>query len=85
MFDDGSVMAYLTPTHSAGSVVYKITEDERFALVVGDNGYMKASWLKGILPGPLYNAENMKHCLKWIKELSERPDCLGVYCAHERE
>ena len=26
VFGDGSVMAYLTPTHSAGSVIYKITQ-----------------------------------------------------------
>ena len=85
VFGDGSVTAYLTPTHSAGSVIYQISDAEGFALIVGDNGYMRDSWQKGILPGPLYNAENMKHCLKWIKEQSERPDCLGVYCAHERE
>ena len=85
VFGDGSALAYLTPTHSEGSVIYRISDAEGFALIVGDNGYMKDSWLKGILPGPLYNAENMKHCLKWIKEQSERPDCLGVYCAHERD
>lgn len=85
MFGDGRVVAYLTPTHSAGSVIYRISDVEGFALIVGDNGYMKDFWLKGILPGPLYNAENMKHCLKWIREQSERPDCLGVYCAHERD
>ena len=85
VFGDGSVTAYLTPTHSAGSVIYKITEDERFALVVGDNGYVRDSWQKGILPGPLYNADNMKHCLKWINEQSQQPNCLGVYCAHEQD
>lgn len=26
IFGDGSVIAYLTPTHSAGSVIYRITE-----------------------------------------------------------
>lgn len=85
VFGDSSVIAYLTPTHSAGSVIYRISDANGFALIVGDNGYMKDSWQKGILPGPLYHAENMKHCLKWIKEQSERHDCLGVYCAHERD
>ena len=27
--EDGSVIAYLTPTHSAGSVIYKIEEDKK--------------------------------------------------------
>lgn len=84
IFSDGSVIAYLTPTHSAGSVIYKITENGKYYLVVGDNGYMKASWEKGILPGPLYNADNMLKCLEWIKEKSRDKNCLGVLCAHEQ-
>ena len=76
-------MAYLTPTHSAGSVIYKITENGKYYLVVGDNGYMKESWEKGILPGPLYNPDNMLKCLKWIKEKSKDKNCMGVLCAHE--
>ena len=85
IFGDGSVIAYLTPTHSAGSVIYKITENEKYYLIVGDNGYMKASWEKGILPGPLYHSDNMLKCLKWIKEKSKDQNCLGVLCAHEQE
>lgn len=64
IFGDGSVIAYLTPTHSAGSVIYKIIEDNKYYLVVGDNGYMKESWEKGILPGVLYDSGNMLKCLK---------------------
>lgn len=84
VFGDGSVIAYLTPTHSAGSVIYKITENGKYYLVVGDNGYMKESWEKGILPGPLYNPDNMLKCLEWINEKSKDKNCLGVLCAHER-
>ena len=68
IFGDGSVIAYLTPTHSAGSVIYKIVENEKFYLVVGDNGYMKKFWENGILPGPLYDEQNMQKCLAWINE-----------------
>lgn len=85
VFGDGSVIAYLTPTHSAGSVIYKISEGGYYYLIVGDNGYMKASWEEGILPGPLYNAKNMLLCLQKIKKMSEDKNCLGVYCAHERD
>lgn len=83
LFDDGSVVAYLTPTHSAGSVIYRITNDTGFALVVGDNGYREESWQQGLLPGPLHDPENMKKCLAWIKRMSEMRDCLGIYCAHD--
>ena len=83
IFEDGSVIAYLTPTHSAGSVIYKIIENGEYYLIVGDNGYMKESWENGILPGPLYSSENMLKCLKWIKEKSKDKNCLGILCAHE--
>ena len=83
IFEDGSVIAYWTPTHSAGSVIYKIVENEKYYLIVGDNGYMKESWEKGILPGPLYNTENMLKCLAWINEKSKDENCLGILCAHE--
>ena len=82
-FGDGSVAAYLTPTHSEGSVIYKITDDEGFALIVGDNGYTEDAWKKGTLPGPMYNAENMKKCLSWINEQRRSKKCIGVYCAHD--
>ena len=82
-FEDGSVVAYLTPTHSVGSVVYKIAVEDRFALIVGDNGYKEDAWENGVLPGPLYNAENMKKCLNWINEESQKQNCDGVYCAHD--
>ncbi len=82
IFKDGSVIAYFTPTHSAGSVIYKITENGKYALIVGDNGYKDDSWKKGLLPGPIYNKENTAHCLEWIKKCSEEDACLGVFCAH---
>lgn len=83
IFGDGSIIAYLTPTHSAGSVIYRINDGERYALVVGDNGYTQDSWEKGLLPGPLYNAENMKKCLAWINKQSKDKKCIGIYCAHD--
>ena len=82
-FGDGTVAAYLTPTHSEGSVVYKITDGDRFALIVGDNGYKEEAWKNGVLPGPLYHAENMRKCLSWINEQSRKQNCIGVYCAHD--
>lgn len=83
VFGDGSVIVFLTPTHSAGSVIYRICDGDAFALIVGDNGYTENSWKRGLLPGPLYSAENMRKCLAWIREQSEGKYCIGVYCAHD--
>ncbi len=82
IYHDGSVIAYLTPTHSAGSVIYKINENDRYALIVGDNGYKDDSWKKGLLPGPLYDKGNTAYCLEWIRHCSEDKNCLGIFCAH---
>lgn len=43
---------------------------------------MDKSWEENVLPGPLYNAENMKKCLYWIKEMSTSENCLDILCAH---
>ena len=83
LYCDGSVTAYLTPTHSAGSVIYRMSDATGFVLLVGDNGYNEASWKQGLLPGPLFNADNMRHCLDWINKQSQREDCLGIFCAHD--
>lgn len=83
VFSDGYLTAYLTPTHSRGSVIYKITDGNQFALVVGDNGYNESSWKKGLLPGPIYDAQNMKKCLAWIDRQSRDSRCAGIYCAHD--
>ncbi len=85
IFGDESVIAYFTPTHSAGSVMYLIKDETGFALIVGDNGYSKDSWAKGLIPGPLYSEHNMRYCLKWINWMSKKEKCKGVFCAHSPE
>ena len=83
IFGDNIVIAYLTPTHSAGSVIYRVNDGDKFALFVVDNGYNEDSWKKGYLPGLMYNEENMKAYLQWIKEQSEKENCLNIYCAND--
>ena len=83
IFGNESVIAYLMPTQFARSVIYKITENSKYYFIIGDNGYMKELWEKGILPGVLYDSDNMLKCLKWIKDKSEDKNCLGILCAHE--
>ncbi len=85
VFLDGSCIAYMTPTHSAGSVIYKIVDGENFALVVGDNGYQRSSWENLELPGPLYDAANMQKILAWIFMMAQDEKCLGILCAHDPE
>ena len=85
VFGDGSVKAVLTPGHSEGSEAVIVRGDTGYAAFVGDDSYNRASWEQQKLPGPLYNAENMKKTLRWVKSLSEDADCIGIYAAHDQE
>lgn len=85
LFGDGSVMIYLTPTHAKGLVAIKVTQGEDFVIFTGDNAYTRASWEQGKLPGPMYNVENMKKVLVWLKAQSENPKCKGIYTSHDPE
>lgn len=85
LFGDGSVVVYYTPTHSAGSVMIKVTENNHFVLFAGDNGYNRNSWEKLLLPGPIFHKGNMRHVLEFISELSRNRECAGIYAAHDPE
>ena len=85
LFDDGSVIVYLTPSHSAGSVAIEVNESGRFALFTGDNGYNRHSWEDLKLPGPIYDKQNMKKALEWVRSESRKENCTGIYAAHDPE
>jgi glyoxylase-like metal-dependent hydrolase (beta-lactamase superfamily II) len=85
LFDDGSVVVYFTPSHSAGSVAIEVNDGGRFALFTGDNGYNRHSWEELRLPGPVCDLENMTAALEWVQAESRRENCAGVYAAHDPE
>lgn len=83
VFSDGSVIVFLTPGHSEGSLSIKIEKEGRFVLVVGDSGYNEASWDHIYLPDPVSSKADLKKTLSWIAEMRKSPFCLGVFCAHD--
>jgi len=85
LFGDGSVVAYFTPSHSAGSVAVEVNDGGRFALFPVDKGYNRRSWEELRLPGPIYRPENMTRALAWVRAESRRENCAGVYAAHDPE
>lgn len=85
LFGDGSVVAYFTPSHSAGSVAVIVSDNGRFTVFTGDNGYNRHSWEDIALPGPMYDAENMEKALMWVQALSRKENCAGIYAAHDPE
>lgn len=85
VFGDGSMIAYYTPTHSAGSVVLVAHSGGRFVIFTGDNGYNRASWDDLRLPGPLYNRANTLKALQWIAKMRQDPACAATLAAHDPE
>lgn len=60
-----------------------MSKEGRFALLVGDDGHSRDSWEKDLLPGPLYDADNMRKRLAWVRRQAADNRCVGVYCAHD--
>lgn len=85
LFGDGSIQVILTPGHSEGSVAVLAKGKNGFAAFVGDDSYNRHSWEEQKLPGPVFNINDMKKTLRWVKKLSQMPDCLGIYAAHDPE
>lgn len=83
LFGDGSVVAVLTPGHSEGSLAVLAKGDKGYAAFVGDDSYNRHSWEEQKLPGPIYNKDDMRKTLKWVKSLSEDKECIGIYAAHD--
>ena len=84
-FGDGSIIIYYTPTHSTGLTLIKIVNGENFILITGDNAYNRKSWEEERLPGVIYNEENARHILKWIKEQSKNENCKAILTSHDGE
>lgn len=85
IFADGTVKAVFLPGHSAGSIVVKVRQGEKFVLIAGDTGYNKSSWQKLKLPGPVYDKQRMLKSLEWVKAQSESPNCIAILASHDAE
>jgi N-acyl homoserine lactone hydrolase len=85
VFHDHTLIAYLAPGHSRGSVVFEVRGERGFVLITGDTGYNRKSWEEGKLPGPIYDKEKLKKALAWVEARRKEPDCLGALASHDAE
>lgn len=85
LYGDGTVVAYLIPGHSRGSMVVIARDNTTgaFAAIVGDTGYNTASWNELALPGVIYDEDAFRKGLTWVRTLSESDDCIGIFAAHD--
>ncbi|MFC7371109.1 N-acyl homoserine lactonase family protein [Fictibacillus iocasae] len=85
LFGDGTLFLVHTPGHSDGMFSILVKMSEGWLLLASDVGYSKKSWEDMILPGVTTNKVYAKESLKWIKEFSNREDCIQVIANHDTE
>lgn len=85
VWSDGSMMVFLTPGHTQGSVCIRVSGEKGFVLLVGDTGYNRNSWESLRLPGPVFDSQAMRKSLAWVQQMRQDPRCLAVLAAHDPE
>ena len=83
VFGDGTVVLIDTKGHTEGNVVVMVKNNNKFILITGDCGYAKDSWENLRIPGPLVNKEDMITSLKWIRNMANKKECMGVFATHD--
>ena len=63
----------------------KISNNDKFVLLVADCGYGKKSWEDGVLPGVVYKKSDMVASLDWVKKMADDPTCVEVLASHDTE
>lgn len=85
VFGDETLYMVNLPGHTDGMCGVVAANGKRFALMCADAGFSRRSWEALDVPGFGFDKELELKCLKWIKEMSEKPGCVGVYASHDAE
>lgn len=83
LFDDGSINLVCLPGHTDGQVAVKIENNGKFIILASDAAFSARSYEEMLLPGFGFNDVAMKKSLKWLKEESEKPECMGIFANHD--
>jgi N-acyl homoserine lactone hydrolase len=83
LFGDRSVVFINTPGHTTGMASTVIQNNGKFVLLCSDTGYAKKAWEQMIIPGMTVNAKQARKSLAWVKEMSEKSNCIEVIANHD--
>lgn len=83
LFDDNSVVFVSLPGHTNGMTGTIIQNKDKFVLLCSDAGYMQKSWKELIIPGITVNKQKALATLKWVKQMSEDPNCVEILANHD--
>ncbi|WP_432711692.1 N-acyl homoserine lactonase family protein [Pedobacter sp.] len=83
LFGDDSVVFVNTPGHTMGLASTIIQNNGKFVLLCADTGYAKKSWEQMIMPGVMVDKKKVIRSLKWVKQMSQQPNCVEVIANHD--
>lgn len=83
LFGDETLYLVHTPGHSDGMFSVLVKMDNGWVLLASDVGYSSKSWDDMITPGITTNKEDARKSLNWVKEFSNKEDCLRVIANHD--
>lgn len=85
VFGDETLYMVNLPGHTDGMCGIVAVNGKRFALLCADAAFSRRSWEELDVPGFGFDKELELKCLKWIKDMSEKPGCVGVYASHDAD
>ena len=85
LYGDGSFMLIHLPGHTEGQFGLLLENGGRRLLLTADAAFRRENWQELVAPGYGFNPEAQLKSLKWIREKSLEPSCLGVLASHDTE
>ena len=83
LFGDGTLFLIHTPGHTDGMFSILVKMNQGWLLLASDVGYSKKSWTQMILPGVTTNQAHARQSLEWVRDFSNRKDCLQAIANHD--
>lgn len=83
LIGDGTVYLIHTPGHTDGMFSVLVKMNNGWLLLASDVGYSSQSWTDMILPGVTTNQTYARQSLEWVRDFSNREDCVQVIANYD--
>lgn len=83
LFGDGLLYLVFTPGHTSGQISVLVRTSEGYVLLASDVGYAQKSFEQTILPGITVDDGDAIESLLWVKDFSNRSDCIATLANHD--
>lgn len=85
VFGDGTLYMVNLPGHTDGMCAVVAVNGKKFAVMCADAAFSRRSWESPDIPGFGFDRQLQFKSLKWVKEMSEKSGCVGVFASHDAE